>query len=254
MIIILLGACDADYYVEDSDPQHGIVEVSRCIDSFTCPAGYECGFDHRCVLVESQEEQKVLLDPECSDEIDYVVRSVYPRTPDSVGYGVVVKLSDMESVQDVELLEFEISACRYITFDHPSVWIESYGVSVDEENQNAADPEGVILPDWSTRFYDFTITEDGEVVYYEEVPHEMTVADTNCSAQFHQGSPRAMVPGETVVFTFSASIRSEFPTSSSFTVGEPRLGFSMPPSPNPFDRRVPWGTHITYPQMVLIVP
>lgn len=155
------------------------------------------------------------------------------------------------------MFEFAVSACRNITLDGLFIQFHTYGVFDDEENQDATDPEGFLLPDWSERFYNFTLLEDGEVVKRVGIATEMSVSDTGGSAHFHSLS-RVLEAGETVTYTFSTSIRPEWSTHASFVTGiGDQLGgliFNTPPDPNPLDRRIPWGTYITYPQMVSIVP
>lgn len=219
-----------------------------------CP-GFHCGAEDYSGPEGTIAEEVIVLDSECNDEIDYVVRTVYPKSLDSSG--ITIRLSDAQNIEDAEMFEFAVSACRNITLDGLFVQFHTYGVFDEEENQDATDPEGFLLPDWSERFYNFTLLEDGEVVKRVGIATEMSVSDTGGSAHFRSLS-RVLKAGEMVTYTFSASVRPEWSTYASFVTGiGDQLGgliFNAPPDPNPLDRRIPWGVYITYPQMVSIVP
>lgn len=232
----------------------GCLDARGAEDVFSASdAGMETDTD-----VDGDEEAHPEFDPECGEDFDYVVRNIWPRTYES--YRVDVDLGKRGSYTDVKLIEFELHACRAVNLAGMFFWFSPFGVFHEEEESDLFDPEGIVVSEkWVTRFHDFNVWEGGQIRYHEDLMAEMTVADTNGSAQFHDSKVRRVEAGEQVNFVFTASVRPENPPDQpyQFTVGldeEGGLTFDGPPTPNPRNRRNPWGLTIAYPTLIRITP
>lgn len=294
--------CVLDAILAQATGEHTVATCQPCIQAPTsrapdrsqnigCDDGYDCVWGMQDLLPDGHLEELLeewssltgapdqsvwwceespvppqpVLDPECADEIDYVLRPVYPEARAHLGSIVIdVDLDTPESYTDVRLLEFEIHACKGLEIEGLFFWFHLYDLYPQAENEgDPKDATGMIIgetPDghWLTRFHDFTVWENGEVVYYTEDAHEMSISDEAASPQF-RGPIRHLEPGDAIRFTFTVSVRPDNPPDEpyGFVTGLGHMGgviFEGPPSPNPLGRFTPQDLDLTHPVPIRIIP
>ncbi|HLD20942.1 MAG TPA: hypothetical protein VJB64_02500 [Patescibacteria group bacterium] len=210
------------------------------------------------VVHEDVGQEDSLLDPECaSGDYDYVVRSIWPTTPDNAGVNLVLRSNS--SLLDIVLVEYEVHACRIFNLTGGAFWFHSMdGFPGDEEEGDPRDASGVIVGEtqygaWIHRFHDFTLEVDGNVVGTLPEFLEMSVSDTAGSAAWLEMN-YPMNPGDVHSFSFSASVRKDnAPTGQAHFSMEYAPTVAGKPSPNPFGRVSPWGVEIgTYPTIITL--
>lgn len=188
---------------------------------------------------ENSEVTPLELDPECTlGDHDYVVRGVWPRTQGDESPNFLVRGED---IRDVDVLEYEVHACREIVVTGGSFWLyASNGFRGEEELGDPRDSSGMIIGElanqWVTRFYGFTLTVDGRNSYSREV-EEYTLSDSSGGPQWHDLNYR-MKAGEILNFTLSTSVRELYmPAYDKFALdyspivadvaGEPASGLEL---------------------------
>ena len=202
------------------------------------------------------------LDPGClsEEDYDYIVRPLWQKTTEDDP--IVLTFEPRFTDDDVMLLEYEVHACNAVRLSGGVFFFTLHSELAGEDigEYPHIDPTGMIIGagdglNWLTRFYNFKLWENGEVVSEIEHMHEMTVSDS-------AGTPHLwdldypMEPGETLVFGFSASLRDENRPDRDvyFTLkGGASVKIGEAPSPNPHDRYTAKGKRIEEPQMIRIV-
>ena len=213
--------------------------------------------EHRVADVDEPTEQSGL-DPECVyEEFDYIVRAIWPTSPSSPVVEINLSSGDLS---DVPLLDYDVHACKQVILYGGAFFFKDATPFEGDPHAEPRDAEGIIIGEtregrgWLTRFHDFQLIVNGELVAQLDEMHEMTVSDIAGSPQFRD-LEYVMEPGDMLKFGFTASIHPDNPPKS-----VQRFGLTYSPTVRWLEEREPgpgyspWGMQITYPQQIFIVP